>query len=142
MDKESLDFVFNNCPCINLGKALRSSTRYFDDLLAPYSINASKLILLVSIQRLNGATQKQLTDDLSIQQSSLSRSLKDLVSKKWINYKASKQGTKSIKKIVLTKKGLLKLGETAPIWEEGYNKLITNPRKWSEVIHKLETINK
>lgn len=105
MNKDTLDFVFNNCPCINLGKAVRSSTRYFDDLLAPYSINAAKLILLISIERhKDGVSQKELVVELSIQQSSLSRSLKDLIDKKWIKYREKNIGTKKNKENIPNRK--------------------------------------
>ena len=117
MDKTTLDFVFDNCPCVNLGKAIRNSTRFFDDLLSPLGLNASKLILFVSIERIKeeGATQKKLSEDLSIQQSSLSRSLSELKNKGWIDYKKEQVGTKTINKIFLSPQGEELLEKAVPI---------------------------
>ncbi len=147
MSQEKLDYVFENCPCLNLGRALRSSTRYFDELLSPLDLNTSKLILFVCIERSpgNSTTQKQLSKDLSMQQSSLSRSLNQLVEKDWIELRKEKVGTKLLSKVFLTEKGRELLYKAAPLWEKGYRKLAlewsdVNVKKLVEVSSKVNTL--
>jgi len=142
-DKDTLDFVFENCPCLNLRKSMRETTRFFEDQLSPFGINVSKLILIITIARSPGISQKELSKELSLKQSSLSRSIQEVVQLKWVKAKQVKVGTKKVSSLFITPKGIEKIEEVAPIWLEGYQAFLDkiSQNDWTDTLKNLNQIN-
>lgn len=143
METEKLDFAFKHCACLNLRKATRKVMRHFDEILSDADLNSSQFILLFSIHRNNGITQKDLAEQLALQQSSLSRSLAELKRRGWTQSHGLKIGTKKLQRITLTMLGIQKLEEASPFWEQGHDQVmnIIDHENWSMVLDRLDRLH-
>ena len=142
VDKETLDFVYDNCPCINLRKATRTTTRYFEEQLLSMDISVNNLIFLIVIGREDGVTQKQLAELLALHQSTLSRTIKDVQNKGWIKSEWTQENSKRVKKFTLSEGGMQKVEEATPVWVEGYQAFLENnsQEEWTSTLDRLNKI--
>jgi DNA-binding MarR family transcriptional regulator len=76
------------CACANLRRATRVVTRYYDAILRPSGLNATQFTLLQALNYAPEITQKQLSELLEIDSTTLTRTLAPLRLKAWLRSKA------------------------------------------------------
>lgn len=84
--------------------------------LKPFGLRGSMLSILFIIGKRPGINQKSIADTLILDQSTMSRDLKKLVDKGWVDFYKGGEDARN-KQLQLTNKGIELLEEVTPIWE-------------------------
>ncbi|MGF1469297.1 MAG: MarR family winged helix-turn-helix transcriptional regulator [Sandaracinaceae bacterium] len=93
----------------------RTVTRLYDDALRAHQLTAAQLALLVAIELNAPVTAKDLTELLEIEKSTLSRNLRLMAERAWID-REDDQGRAAA--LVLSREGRRVLREALPSWEQ------------------------
>jgi len=104
--------------CIS-GKIMRINritANIFRKYLAPFKITDSQLTLLFVLTKAGGLTQKQLSDFVFLEKSSLNRNLKRLIDKKFLT-------RKNFPVIEITHQGKIFVEEIIPHWEKAMTEI-------------------
>jgi len=105
--------TFNPRECIS-GKIMRINritANIFRKYLAPFKITDSQLTLLFVLTKAGGLTQKQLSDFVFLEKSTLNRNLNRLIEKKFLT-------RKKFPVIEITQEGKLFVERIIPEWEK------------------------
>ncbi len=146
-DIDFLELV-NSCFCTNTRILSRKITRLYDAYLAPSGININQLSILLTIQGLNqrsgdrSATATELAEYLSMDNSSVSRSLRTL-ERMAIVTMVSPENNRRKKHIELTKHGEEVLMKAFPYWNQAQEKIREQigTDSFSQMIRLLTTIH-
>ena len=109
---------FNPRECIS-GKIMRISritATIFRKHLSPFGITNSQLSLLFVLTKTGGLTQKQLSDFIFLEKSSLNRNLKRLLDKEYIS-------RDSFPVIQITHEGKIFVERIIPEWEKAMSEI-------------------
>lgn len=87
----------------------------------PFGLKGSMVSILFIIGKNKGVNQKKIADLLILDQSTMSRDLKRLVAKGWVNMYKGEDPRQS--KLELTKNGCLLLEEITPLWSQIHTKV-------------------
>ena len=79
------------CLCASTRHAARLLTRYYEEELRPAHLTPAQFELLSVLSARPGLSQSDLAKALDLDQTTLSRNLKVLISRKWIKHGASPQ---------------------------------------------------
>jgi DNA-binding MarR family transcriptional regulator len=74
-----------NCLCARTRQAARQLTRLYEEHLRCVNLTSAQFELLSVIAARSGISQSDLAVELSAEQSTLSRNLKILINRKWVN---------------------------------------------------------
>ena len=80
-----------NCLCLNTRHAARALTRMYEDHLRPCNLTPPQFGLLSVLAERPGLSQQELADRLDLDQTTLSRNLRLLITNKWIKGIRSKE---------------------------------------------------
>ena len=113
----------NPSTCVNarLRRLHRMINSAYQQKINPFGLRGSMLSILFIIGKKQGVNQKSIADLLVLDPSTMSRDLKKLEKKGWIQ--ASKGMDARITEWKLTKEGYLLLEEVSPVWEELHRKV-------------------
>lgn len=100
--------------CVNMRKAARATTRWFDEALEPCGLRSTQLAILLIIAVTERPTQTRIARDLVTEPSTVSRNLKILESEGLIKMTAAR-GSR-YKTISLSAKGIERIREAIPLW--------------------------
>ncbi|NQY31457.1 MAG: MarR family transcriptional regulator [Flavobacteriaceae bacterium] len=109
---------FNPRECIS-GKIMRINritANIFRKHLAPFKVTDSQLTLLFVLTKAGGLTQKQLSDFVYLEKSSLNRNLKRLVDKEYLS-------RNNFPIIEITHQGKIFVEEIIPEWEKAMTEI-------------------
>lgn len=107
--------------CINakLRKLHRMLNSAYMAKLKPFGLGGSMLSILFIIGKKPGVNQRTIADMLVLDQSTMSRDLKKLVTKGWVSLQKGQDARNS--ELFMTEAGFELLEEVVPIWEELQN---------------------
>ncbi len=113
----------NPATCINakLRKLHRLINSAYQAKIRPFGLRGSMLSILFIIGKKKGISQKTLADILVLDASTMSRDLKKLVHKSWVQ--VDKGSDSRVSELSLTKEGYLLLEQVSPIWEELHHRV-------------------
>ena len=80
---------------------------YFTKRLVPFDINYIQLLCLISLYIKDNQSQEQITDDLSIDKSSVHRAIKGLIEKEYVS-RVRDEKDKRVYRVSLTQKAMTK----------------------------------
>ena len=109
------------CACLNLRKANRALTQFYDRLLRPAGIRSTQLPILTTIASAGPLGISQLANLTVMDQSTLTRNLKFLKEKKLIRVRPGKD--KRMREVILTDKGARLILEAHPLWQEAQSRI-------------------
>ncbi len=109
--------------CINakLRRLHRSLNAIYMEKFKPYGIQGSMLSILFIIGKNDNVNQKMLAERLVLDPSTMSRDIKKLVSKGWVNVSKGDDPRNSV--LSITREGFKLLEEISPIWESLHTKV-------------------
>lgn len=110
------------CNNDTMRKATRNLGRLFDDVLEPSGLRSSQFGLLVHIDELDEPTMKGLADELVMDLSALSHSLKPLIRDGLVRLVPNPDDGRS-KRVTLTKAGQRKVADTMALWTNAQRKV-------------------
>jgi len=133
---------FNPTKCIS-GKIMRINRitgNIFRKYLAPFKITDSQLTLLFVLTKAGGLTQKQLSDFIFLEKSSLNRNLKRLIHKKYIT-------RDNFPIIEITYQGKVFVEQIIPEWEKAMAEIRAiigdeGEQSVSKLVHQLSQSTK
>ncbi|SHN59049.1 MarR family winged helix-turn-helix transcriptional regulator [Desulfitobacterium chlororespirans] len=91
------------CHCINIRRASRAVTQFYDDILKPSGITTSQLSLLKHLEIAETATISELAKRMRIDRTTLNRNMKPLIEAEFLEIKQGKDSR--TRQILLTDKG-------------------------------------
>ena len=115
------EIMIQTCACLNLRKANRALTQFYDGFLRSTGIRSTQLPILATIASAGPQNISQLANLTLMDQSTLTRKLKLLKEKKLIRVRPGKD--KRVREVILTDKGAKLILEANPFWEEAQSRI-------------------
>ena len=109
------------CACQNLRRATRIVTRIYDEELRAAGIEITQFGLLTALAALGEANQKRLSAGFAMDSTTLTRTLRLLLKRRWIR---SKRGSDKRERLFsLTEVGKRQIAAAQPHWEAAERRL-------------------
>ena len=108
--------VSNECVANQVRQLNRSLSRIYDEQLRPHGMKISQFTILVAIANLGEVTPQTISSTLSLEKSTLSRSLEHLVQKGWLVANYSQKNR--IQTITITEAGKKQIIKVNPSWSK------------------------
>ena len=133
------DEMLTICTALNLRKASRVVTKLFDEVLRPIGLRSTQLPILVTLELLGPTTMKELSAELVMSPTTLTRNLRPLVKRGMVQILAGED--KRTREISLAEPGHILLKEAVPLWEEAQGITVESLGKarWRNLIDELST---
>lgn len=130
------------CTLHQLRRATRSAAKVFDSALADVELKSTQFTLLSALKKCPDITLSQMADILVMDRTTLTRNLKPLTNKGFINIKPGSD--RRIKILELTSEGLHIVEEAFPLWKAAQQELVNGLeyKRWSYLINDLAEIVK
>ncbi|MBU42552.1 MAG: MarR family transcriptional regulator [Spirochaetaceae bacterium] len=110
------------CLCLNLRKASRLITQYYDQILEPAGIRCTQLTILAAISRIGNRSLTDLAQSLAMDRTTLTRNLKPLEKHGWVIRVDSPNHR--MRNYALSDSGEQVLKEAVPLWQEAQNSIV------------------
>ncbi|MEB2279133.1 MarR family winged helix-turn-helix transcriptional regulator [Lysinibacillus xylanilyticus] len=131
------------CVCANLRKKTRLVTQLYDKLLQPTGLKVTQYSMLANISHQQSVSISQLGEILLLDQTTITRNINLLKQNGYVDLTRDPQDARA-KVITLTDKGIEKLNEAAPIWQDIQERIINDIglEKYNDFYETLKTIQK
>ena len=131
-----------HCMCNGLRRTGRAVTQLYDGELRPSGMRATQFSILGTIHGHGEANLALLARELLLDQTTLTRSLRLLETKKWLQ-RVPKPDAR-MKTLALTPAGLAALHAAMPLWEKAQRRMLAalGAEAWAEVEGRLERLAK
>lgn len=131
------------CNCMNVRRASRAITQFYDDVLRPSGLTVTQLSLLRHLELLSQTTIGELAKSMRIDRTTLNRNMKPLTDAGFIAINPGKD-TRT-KEIILTEKGKEVLSAGWKLWGEAQDTIKEymgeeDLMKLKQLLSKLEAI--
>ena len=128
------------CACANLRRAARAVSQIYDAELRDTGLTIAQFTLLQALDLAGEITQGGLGRLLVIDSTTLTRTLKPLERKGWIERRAGKDRRE--KQIVLTRSGRSLFARAVPAWNRAQDRVRRRigRRKWTELMQELSRV--
>ncbi len=110
------------CACRNLRMTTRVVTQYYDKALQSTSLRSTQLALLVDISSREYTSVGELANILLMDQTTVTRNIEILKKNGYVKVKADDEDSRK-RLISITEKGMAKLNEALPLWEDAQLKI-------------------
>lgn len=129
--------VLSLCTALNLRKASRVVTKLYDEALKPLGLRSTQLPILMTLGMLGPTTMMQLSAELAMNPTTLTRNLRPLMKRGFLQVLAGED--KRTREISLTEKGSILIEEAVPLWEEvqGLTVKGLGQSRWRSLIDEL-----
>ena len=111
-----------NCTCLNLRKAARSVTQYFDEVLRPSGLKATQFSLLAVAKRQGPIAITELAEALVVDRTTLTRNLRVLEGKHLVTVSPGEDGRTRLVNITAGGRGALK--KALPLWKKAQSHMV------------------
>ena len=112
-----------NCTCLNLRKAARAVTQYFDGVLRPSGLRATQFSLLIVAKKRGPISIKELAERLIVDRTTLTRNLRILEGKRMVLVKPGTDGRTRLVTITANGRGALK--KAVPLWKQAQSHMVS-----------------
>ena len=131
------------CVCANLRKKTRVVTQLYDKLLQPTGLKVTQYSMLANIDQQRSVSISRLGEILLLDQTTITRNINLLKQNGYVDLTRDPQDARA-KVITLTDKGIEKLNEAAPIWQEIQERIINDIgiEKYNDFYETLKTMQK
>jgi len=128
----------SKCYCTTLSRAANAVNTYYDEAFEKFGITSKQYSLLMNLSRLGEANTVELADFVNLERTTLSRNLKVLFAKGWIEDLA--QG--KVHRYALTQKGAAMIEQVKPVWEtlQTNMELLFGTQEMQDLLKKLHGI--
>lgn len=129
-----------DCVSATLRRAARTAARFYDDALRPSGLRGTQFTLLGALNILGEASIGDLSEQLAIDGTTLTRNLEILVRRGLVENIGAEDGR--VRNIGLTGAGKKAFDEAAPLWREAQRQVLDalGPARWVDVKSKLRKI--
>ena len=128
------------CACATIRRASRAVTQLYDQWLREHGIEGPQFALLAMLERVGEANQTTMGQRFDLDKTTLSRNLKVLKQKGWIETVAGEDARE--RRITLTPSGRGRLAAARPTWKKAQAQLRSalNEHDWDTTLHLLNQI--
>ena len=129
---------FENCTCFNLRKAARAVTQVYDEALKPTGLRATQLSLLAMISGIGPITISELSKQMVMDRTTLTRNLKPLIAQNYVTMTIGEDRRQ--RSVELTPKGRNCLEKATTLWENIQRDISDSlgSKKWNELMKSLD----
>lgn len=113
---ETTEAALRVCACLNLRRAARAATRFYDAALEPSGLRSPQFVVLATIHAGDKPSVRALARDLGVERSVVSRRLATLRERDLVKTSRSTSGNTS--HVQLTARGRRTLAKAVPLWAE------------------------
>src|ERR1700760_4252718 len=107
--------LYTDCYCTQIRRASSEATKIYDDALRPQGLRITQFSMLRGLGRLGRATLTELADELALDRTTMSRSVKLLIEAGWVDSKAGDTAGRE-KVLVLNALGRKTIQDALPLW--------------------------
>lgn len=104
------------CNCLNIRRASRAVTHFYDKFLEPSGIKTNQFFLLRSVEKFGPIIISELAKEMRIDRTTLTRNMKPLVDAELISINPGKDPR--FKEVMLTESGKKVIAESLELWEK------------------------
>lgn len=128
------------CACTAVRKASRTLARAYDQALAPAGLNVTQLAVMRAVERRQGEPMARVAAELSLDRTSLYRSLASLRSQGWIEINDCPEPHS--RSASITARGQQVLAEAGPLWQATQIAIIDRfgSAAWAQLVNDLERL--
>lgn len=131
------------CTCLNLRRASKAITEYYDNYLQVEGISVSQFALLRHVAYFESMTMTNLAAHMRIDRTTLNRNLKPLVEQEFLAIAPGKDSR--TREIRLLNKGKKKLARSQILWQQAQQNIkdylgIDDVQKLTELVAKIEAL--
>ena len=128
------------CVSYRLRRAARKAARFYDDALRPSGLRNTQFTLLASLNRLGETSIGDLSEELAIDGTTLTRNLEILVRRGLVENIAAEDAR--VRNVRLTGLGKETYEEAVPLWREAQQHLLEalEPKRWTGMRAQLRKI--
>lgn len=112
----------STCAHANLRKAMRAVSQTYDTILKPTGLRATQFTLLAVLERRDGLPLTKLADILVMDRTTLTRNLKPLAAKGWLQI--GRDRDERVRLVAITDNGRQVLADAVPLWQEAQTRII------------------
>jgi len=125
------------CTCANLRMATRTVTQAFDAALAPAGVKATQFTLMATLNKLGEAPLTQLAERLVMDRTTLTRNLKPLIDRGFID--TASGDDRRVRNLKLSKQGTKVLTKALPLWQKVQKRVIAGlgHERWQTLLDDL-----
>lgn len=136
-DKGACQAAAAACACFNLRKASRAVTQLFNAALQPSGLRSTQFVLMVVVRAEEPVSLPRLAHALVMDRSTLSRNLKPLEREGLLRATRSPERRGAL--VRLTPKGLRRLTEAVPLWEDAQKGFVERlgEARWGTLLSAL-----
>ena len=109
------------CAVFNLRKASRAVTQLYEEIMKPSGVLPTQFTLLAATRSMGPVTISRMAKELVLDRTTLTRNLKPL-EREGLLFVLSVKDDQRSREVSLTSKGLKKLEQAIPYWQEAQNK--------------------
>lgn len=109
------------CNCMNVRRASRAISQYYDDTLAPSGLTITQLGVLLQVKALGNPGISELAEPFRIDRTTMNRNLKPLLEAGLIVIQVGTDARK--KEVQLTDEGLSRMTHGALLWQQAQDSL-------------------
>jgi DNA-binding MarR family transcriptional regulator len=114
--------MYTDCYCTQLRRASSGFTKVYDDALRPQGLRITQFSMLRGLARLGKATLTELSDELALDRTTMSRSIKPLIDAHWVDAATGEEDGRE-KILKLSERGKKKLQDAMPAWSKAQAKV-------------------
>ena len=120
---------FDSCTCLNLRKATRAVTQFYENLLEPTGLKITQLPILAQAATLGPVTMTALSDTLVMDRTTLTRNLQPLVRLGFIKVRSGDD--RRVRMVTVTPEGLDALEAALPLWRKAQAEMLEQLGRFS-----------
>jgi DNA-binding MarR family transcriptional regulator len=122
------------CACAAVRRSARAVTQLYDEVLRAHHIEGAQFALLAMIGQSGECTQASLAERFDFDKTTISRNLRLLARKKWIEFVRGEDGRE--RRVRLTAAGRRRLADAKPAWRAAQDRLrgSMNTREWNAML--------
>ena len=114
--------IYTDCYCTQVRRASSNFTKVYDEALRPQGLRITQFSMLRGLARLGEATLTALADELALDRTTMSRSVKLLIDAGWVDFSAGEEDARE-KILKLSERGKKKLQDATPAWSKAQAKV-------------------
>jgi DNA-binding MarR family transcriptional regulator len=145
MQMKSAKPLYTDCYCTQIRRASSEATKIYDDALRPQGLRITQFSMLRGLGRLGQATLTELANELALDRTTMSRSVKLLMDAGWVDAAAGeKDGREKI--LTLNDRGRKAIADAMPLWSKAQAKIEKHLKNYVKsptnkgLIEALETL--
>ena len=130
------------CTSLNLRKAARTVTQFYDDALRGSGLKSTQFSLLAAASLAGTAPISRLAEEMAMDRTTLTRNLKPLEAEGLLQIVAG--ADRRVRNVTVTPEGDALLQKAAPMWRDAQTRMIDKlgDERWGELLRQLQSVRR